>query len=243
MQTVNTHTNQWPAFIGRKLETGVDNQSLNIFFTQPGSEHAFVSDPGFILNSAEMQRANFYLNNTARVQYISSRILLKYVLSYFLKIEPVEIIIQTNQLDKPVLPDYALDFNVSHTGGMCMVAVSRSGPIGIDIEKIRPLGDLETLVEKNFTPAEQHFICQTEKQKPENFFQLWTIKEAFLKLTGLGMRLEPHKFEIAFEENSYLVREIEKTNAHYKIIEAPVGFAAAMAKENLETTHNQLFIY
>ncbi|MBK8926510.1 MAG: 4'-phosphopantetheinyl transferase superfamily protein [Crocinitomicaceae bacterium] len=225
------------------MDTGVNNQSLNIFFTQPGSEQAFVSDPGFILNTSEVQRANFFLNDAARAQFISSRILLKYVLSLFLKIEPAEIIIQTNQLDKPILPDYAIDFNVSHTGGMCMVAVSRSGPIGIDIEKIRPLHDLENLIEKNFTSAEQHIICKNENQKPENFFQLWTIKESFLKLTGLGMRLEPHKFEIDFAENSYLVREIENTKAYYKTVNAPAGYAAAMAQEKKELKHNQFIIH
>ncbi len=86
-------------------------------------------------------------------------------------------------------------FNLSHSGERVLCALSGS-EVGCDIEQ---LADFEQeLARRFFTAGEYAYIAarQTEAERSRAFYRLWTLKESFMKATGLGMRLALDSFEL-----------------------------------------------
>lgn len=78
---------------------------------------------------------------------------------------------------RPCLPDCpGLDFSVTHSHGIAFCALSDGGRVGIDAEKLRDFPSASRLAARFFAPAEQN----------EEFFRVWTRKEAYLKYLGTG---------------------------------------------------------
>ncbi|MGN0355088.1 MAG: 4'-phosphopantetheinyl transferase family protein, partial [Muricoprocola sp.] len=97
-----------------------------------------------------------------------------------------------------------LYFNLSHSGEKMMCAVS-DREIGCDIEKIKDCR--MRVAEHFFCESEYEWIQKqkTEEEKREMFFRFWTLKESFMKATGLGMRLPLKNFEIQIREDGVSV--------------------------------------
>lgn len=108
--------------------------------------------------------------------------------------EPLEFEYRKN--GKPYLSGYDnIFFNLSHSGDYVMCAVSGS-EVGCDIQKIDK-ADMK-LAERFFTEREYHVIAElpTEEERTDMFYRYWTLKESFMKVTGLGMQLALDSFEI-----------------------------------------------
>ena len=85
---------------------------------------------------------------------------------------------------KPFLKDRPdIHFNISHSGAMAMCALHEA-PVGADIEKIRSVG--AGVAKRVLTAAEQQVYMQAE-DKQKLFFQIWTLKEAYIKYLGTGL--------------------------------------------------------
>lgn len=85
---------------------------------------------------------------------------------------------------KPYLTNFnGIHFNISHSGSMAMCAVSDS-PVGADVEQIKPYSD--AVAKRIMSDEERRFyLCSPDKQTL--FFQIWTLKESYLKYTGAGL--------------------------------------------------------
>ena len=105
------------------------------------------------------------------------------------------IVFEKTETGKPYAKGLPVEFNISHSGDMVVCAVDDK-PVGIDIEKIRPI-DLTiakricTDDELNYlfghTPTEQDFTYTTDTKILTRFFELWTAKEAYGKCMGVGI--------------------------------------------------------
>ena len=81
-----------------------------------------------------------------------------------------------------------LDFNISHTPGMVGCAISKAGRIGFDLEPKDREANLEALAARQFSPLEQQqFAAAPATAKSARFFEFWTLKESYIKLTGKGL--------------------------------------------------------
>ena len=90
-----------------------------------------------------------------------------------------------------------LDFNVTHTGETWIVALTATGPIGIDVETPRDETDWDALVDRYFSEAEgEQFRALKAKQRKEAFFRTWVSKEAFLKARGSGLTTPLRDFDV-----------------------------------------------
>ncbi len=107
-----------------------------------------------------------------------------------------------------------LFFNLSHSGERVMCAIS-SKAVGCDVEKVKPV-DLK--IAKRFFFAEEYETIEA-KQTPEEqkavFFRLWTLKESFMKVTGLGMKLPLDSFCISLDGTSPSVSQSVSTENYY----------------------------
>lgn len=75
--------------------------------------------------------------------------------------------------------------SLSHSGDMAGCAVSRDGPIGLDIEPLSRRPQWRKVVSRWFAPEEQAWLLA--RNSSETFLQVWTLKEAWLKATGRGI--------------------------------------------------------
>jgi 4'-phosphopantetheinyl transferase len=100
--------------------------------------------------------------------------------------------IRLDAFKRPYVSD-ALDFNISHTEGLVVCALSEGSRVGIDVEALRPLEAFDhSLV---FTHNE---CCLMEKTAEAGslFFSFWTRKEALIKADGRGFFLDPLTVEV-----------------------------------------------
>ena len=100
---------------------------------------------------------------------------------------------------KPFLPDLPkFHFNLAHSGKWAVCAVA-DHPVGIDIEHLPNMADIIAVARRCFTPDEQHHLfALPEVDQPSVFCKLWTIKESYMKATGLGFQLTPDQLGIQF---------------------------------------------
>ena len=109
--------------------------------------------------------------------------------------------VKVDKFGKPYFEDTDIHFNISHSGCYVIAAVSDED-IGIDIQKIK--SDKHRIAEKNFLPSECAYINEIEDEKinQQRFCEIWTIKEAYLKNIGIGLRKPLNSFEIDFSEDA-----------------------------------------
>jgi 4'-phosphopantetheinyl transferase len=129
-----------------------------------------------------------------------------------------------------------LHFNLTHSAGMALLAVTANGAVGVDVEKILPWNDLELLVAQCFSAREAiRLQILPRYETTPSFFKLWTRKEAWLKATGEGITESLREIEVSFcpgESPRFLnikgsIGEAEAWALH-DLSPAP-GFAAALA--------------
>lgn len=112
-----------------------------------------------------------------------------------------------NAQQKPLLIGHNdIHFNLSHSGNTVLCAISDE-EIGCDVELIDEI-DLN-IADRFFNKSEAILINKQsgEEAKRDMFFRLWTLKESFMKATGLGFHLSPEKFSIVFDENVIRVEQ------------------------------------
>jgi len=161
------------------------------------------------ISVSERKNASFFSFEKVKQGYITSQGFLKILLAFYLGIESSEVITARQRKGKPfLLNDPTLHFNLSNSGEYVVIAISRHGEVGIDLEKIRPLNDLEDLVEKNFSPKEKEYITKIHAEKLIRFFKLWTLKESFLKAIGEGMRLTPDNLEFSINNGRFSLHSL-----------------------------------
>ena len=142
----------------------------------------------FLLTADEQARADrFHLERDAR-RWAACRSRLRRILGAYLGTSPQALEFETNSWGKPGLKDCPLRFNVSHSGGVALLAFAWQQEVGVDIEQRR--GDFapEELAAEVFSAAEQVVLCDCPpKERHELFLTLWTAKEASVKALGEGL--------------------------------------------------------
>jgi 4'-phosphopantetheinyl transferase len=160
------------------------------------SEHYFS-----LLSDDEKVRAEKFYFPTARNHFIAGRGLLRTLLGKYLAIEPGCIEFQYEKHGKPKLREnqasQPIQFNLSHSEEWGIVALCLDLRIGVDIEMIRPMADMDDLATRFFTDRESALIeSLSGDEKQESFYKIWTCKEAYLKGSGEGLLLPLDQVEV-----------------------------------------------
>ncbi|HAL26088.1 MAG TPA: phosphopantetheinyl transferase [Chloroflexi bacterium] len=146
-----------------------------------------------IVSSDERGRAERFRSDLARADYIVTRGLLRTILAGYLRVHPDEIALGRDGKGKPEIAGRLrrekLRFNVAHSGGRVAYAVTRGREVGIDLERIAHDVPAEALAERFFSEEEAAGIRRLPSpDRRQAFFTIWTLKEAYLKATGEGLR-------------------------------------------------------
>ena len=122
-----------------------------------------------------------------RRRTVAGELLARRMLAERCRIMPESIVFGRTDIGKPFAVGLDVEFNISHSGEYVICAVN-DAPIGVDIEKIRPVKD--RLIHRVCTDRELDYVLDGEMpldEKTSRFFQVWTGKEAFFKCIGTGI--------------------------------------------------------
>jgi phosphopantetheine--protein transferase-like protein len=143
-----------------------------------------------LLDDSERQRLADFQAPIARTTFLISRALLRTRLAARLNVAPTALQFIRDSNGKPQLPPPFNDwhFNLSHGDSWVTLALSRSGPVGIDVESHERRNNLSGIARRFFSAAENSSLIDLDdKQWPQQFFAIWTIKEAHAKALGCGL--------------------------------------------------------
>ncbi len=124
-----------------------------------------------------------------------SDLMIRRIIQEKLRLSGHQIRFELNDYGKPSLKDVPdFQFNLSHSGDWIVCAIS-SQPIGIDIELIQPI-EIE-IAKRFFARAEyDQLMKQWEPMREAYFYELWTLKESYIKAIGMGLSLPLDGFSV-----------------------------------------------
>lgn len=170
------------------------------------------------LSPSEKSRADRFHFQKDRDSYEKARGILRFLLGRYLNLPPADIQISTTNLGKPYVSELingqTLSFNLSHSGGVAVYVFALNHPVGIDVETLRPIPDLDQLAANFFTVNEIKSLQAIEPQsRIKPFLQYWVRKEAYLKAIGLGLSVSPEEVDVS----SPLIPSPQLTSFHPQI--------------------------
>jgi 4'-phosphopantetheinyl transferase len=147
-----------------------------------------------LLSEPERARWKRFVAVDAQLQYLVSRALVRTTLSRYAPVPECAWEFETNRYGRPhvsqPLAARGILFNLSNTTGLVVCAVAKDCDIGIDVENITRVLDIDALAPAVFAPAE---LADVRRSPPgdrrERFFSYWTLKEAYIKGRGMGLSL------------------------------------------------------
>ncbi|HLF24976.1 MAG TPA: 4'-phosphopantetheinyl transferase superfamily protein [Anaerolineae bacterium] len=154
------------------------------------------------LSADEHRRAARFYFEKDRRHFIASRGALRCLLSRYLHIPPERLQFRYGAHGKPALaPERggdALHFNVSHSHGLALCAFAYAQDIGVDLEYVHPLDDLEPIAQRFFSAYESsRLLALLPAQRLEAFYNCWTRKEAYIKACGAGLAYALNRFDVS----------------------------------------------
>jgi len=170
-------------------------QVVDVFMIHFALSHQLVEDCLKQLSSDEVQRAMRLRRTVERNQWIISRAIIRQVLGLYLNCPPEEVGFQVGEHGKPKVA--GLEFNTSHSGSTVAIAVSKTAPVGIDIEFSDRDVNFEQVARLLFS-ADERTVWQalSQLQRRPVFFETWVAKEAALKARGVGLNQSLPKISV-----------------------------------------------
>lgn len=140
------------------------------------------------LDASERERWNRFQSPRVKGEFLAGKAMARRILGLALGLGARDVRFTHNAKGKPELADGPFAFNLSHSHGWALFALTPSGRIGVDIERVRPVTDLMDLARRYFTPVEVGAIGMADSSAQlDLFYRVWTRKEAFIKAHGLGV--------------------------------------------------------
>lgn len=152
-----------------------------------------------------------------------------------------ELVICENEHGKPFVKNRTdAYFNISHTGRYVACGVG-DAPVGVDVEEIKPV-DLK-IAERFFNMNEYNYLlAQSEALRTERFFELWTMKESYIKLQGAGLSIPLNSFNVLDESGAWYYQFIKNSEVVGHIClprRGAVSNGSATLTELLKWAHDQ----
>ena len=190
-----------------------------------------------VLSRDERERAGRFRFGRHRDRFIVARSALRRILSVYGAGAPAEIRLRYGPKGKPRLAsDCGIEFNVSHSEDLAVVAVAQGSEVGIDVERIRAMPSGRAIARRFFSATEAAMLERLPAAEfGEAFWRCWTRKEAYVKARGDGLSLPLDSFDVSLEAPGRLLLLATRPDAgeahHWRLLDVNVGpgYAAALA--------------
>lgn len=168
------------------------HDEVHVFSVSLSDFHGELSHFQSLVSPDERERAGRFRFSMDRDHFLICRGLLRQVLAGYLAKDASAIRFSYGRCGKPEIGDAHSDlplyFNLSHSGDLALYAVTSAGPVGVDVEQIRPVPEMDHITSRFFAPADAaRLAALPSRERNEEFFTCWTGKEALLKATGDGI--------------------------------------------------------
>jgi 4'-phosphopantetheinyl transferase len=192
------------------------------------------------LSVEERARASRFRHSVDRSRFVAAHGALRAILGRCLGVEPSCLRFSYGRFGKPALSGppgaSSVEFNLSHSGDLALVAASFGRRLGIDLERIDASRSGQEIAERFFSPREIAALRSFPRERQTDaFFACWTRKEAYLKARGDGLSFPLDRFSVSIspEEPASLLdcRDDETQRWVLQDITPEAGWAAALAVE------------
>lgn len=170
-----------------------------------------LADLCLLISPEKRNKIQQFVNKQDKIRTLIGEILIRTILVEQLGLENKHLTFEQNPYGKPYLKKHpAVNFNLSHSSNFVVCAFDGQS-VGIDIEEVINL-DYENIAKNFFTVSELNYIF---KHSPDirlnKFYEIWTLKESYLKWCGQGLstRLQSFSIEIDQDENIAVVVDRE----------------------------------
>jgi 4'-phosphopantetheinyl transferase len=186
-----------------------------------------------LLTDEELERAGRFRTRVLRERFILGRGILRAALAQPLATAPSAVAFTYGDQGKPFVDnDRGLQFNLSHSDEQALFAISFERELGIDIERIRSLSNMEEIALRFFCVEEYNNLMDlhSELTRTAAFFRCWTSKEAYIKAIGGGLSLPLNSFRVTLlpDEPPLLVTSEPKGGWALRDISPGFGYSAAL---------------
>lgn len=159
-----------------------------------------------LLSGDERRRMNDLRHERDRMLYLLSRGLMRSVLASYVGCACGDLQFTANPFGKPILRTEggppAVNFNLTHSRGAVVLALSRERDVGVDIEEHQRRVDYLGLAQRYFADLEARYLeSLDDPHRGAAFFALWTLKEAYVKGIGRGLTFPLDAFAFELDVN------------------------------------------
>lgn len=188
------------------------------------------------LSDDERVRAHRFLLPHLTVHYVAARGMLRDVLARYSRQPAADLRFTYGEHGKPSM-DGPLRFNLSHSHGLALLAVTRGHEVGVDLEAVRQDIMGERIAERFFSPREVQMLgALPADQQAVGFFNCWTRKEAYIKALGSGLFLALDRFDVTLAPGAEARLLEDRGDAdlsrwELRVIEPGDGWAGALVVE------------
>lgn len=162
-----------------------------------------LSEPGLRpLLGRDWPRYRQATDPTIRYRFVASRLVVKHTAAAALGVAPVDLDLAYRIGGRPYLRGFdQIDISLTHTDELIAVGVSRNGRIGVDTEPADRRLSFQLLQDQVCTTAEKaELAALPEREQSAAMLRLWTLKEAYTKALGQGLRLGFGEFGFATKD-------------------------------------------
>ena len=157
------------------------------------------------LGARELARYDRLRQPADKRQFLLTQALGRYVLAQYLGLDdPAHINFERNPFGKPFLAGAGVPaFNLSNSHGFIALAVTAGTEVGVDVEYLHRQAACARLAQRYFTPVEAAtFAGLDDAALRDRFFDYWTLKEAWLKAYGTGLKTPLDTFSLVLQDDS-----------------------------------------
>ena len=164
-----------------------------------------------LLSTDELLRFGKIKHAQARQSFLRSRVATRRILAQYQDRQPDQVDFHYDQNGKPSLTDnqQGVEFNLSHSGDQCLIAVTLGKQVGVDIERISAGRSYQALAKRFYSSAENQLLVDSNDETL--FYRMWTLKEAHVKARGLKLMEGLDRFECSLARDGQLIVEDKQT--------------------------------
>jgi 4'-phosphopantetheinyl transferase len=195
----------------------LDTRNVHVWSVGTEDPEAIAASFEQVLAPDERDRAARFRFEHLRRSFILAHGALRMLLGRYLDTSAAGIRFEYGSKGKPALaPRAFIDFNMSHSGGLVVFAFTRGCEIGVDLEQIHSIGDMQNIADRFFCPEEAaELMSLPVNQREHAFFLCWTRKEAYIKAIGDGLSAPLNDFRVTMQsaQHARFIHIAHDTNA------------------------------
>jgi 4'-phosphopantetheinyl transferase len=153
-----------------------------------------------LLTAEERARADGFARIEDRRRRLVAQALLQTILGAVVDRPPTDLVLEAGTHGKPRLRDGGPAFNMSHSGGRLLIAVSEAGEVGVDLELSGLKRDLDAVARYAFSTEDLGALeASSAAERERGILRIWTAKEAALKALGVGLQRPMRELRLSAE--------------------------------------------